>query len=79
MLNGRNFAIIGDGQVLCPLCPQKTDDEGRPVLKDGVAVEIDGSESTFCWKHLKAMVTMIANARRRELPAAMAEQIGNGR
>lgn len=80
MLNDKSVVIVGEGQVICALCPQKKDEDDNPVKRDGVAVEIDGSESTFCWKHLRAMVTMLANARRRQPKEPLeALDIGNGR
>ena len=62
MLKG-TIAIIGGGDIECSLCPSKRE----PKLRDGVAVEIDGAEAHFCWRHLQAVVNLKRIAKEKEV------------
>ena len=68
--------IIGEGEIECPFC----DPTGKKgTVKDGVSIEVDGTEQTVCWKHLQALVRSRANAARPKTePATPLFARGNG-
>lgn len=67
MIEG-NMLIIAVGPVECGLCPAKLDDDGHAVTREGLVLEVDGSELPFCWKHVRAFTNLKRNAKPKAKP-----------